>query len=225
MTNKITLAVILSILILGTFVQRTMAPDEEPQKLGLGGTGYNDETGNFELQVSSEWKAVGVVGDRANFQITATLVISDASGPVDTVTGSSPVRIAGEPAPGSRAVPLEDALVAWDRLGGTYTGIVDVETTASLTKDGHPVANSETSRTDSGIVIGGGSPAAGAQPMGGACPDCQAVPDGTVGVPDLLALLSQWGACINCSCDLDGCGCVSVPDLLQLLAAWGNQCP
>ena len=154
MTNKITIAVILSILILGTFVQRTMAP-EEPEKLIIGGNGYNDETGNFELQASSEWIAVDVVGDRANFQITATLVISDASGPVDTVTGSSPVRIAGEPAPGSRAVPLEDALVAWDRLGGTYTGIVDVETTASLTKDGHNVANSETSRTDTGIVIGG----------------------------------------------------------------------
>ena len=84
MTNKITMAVILSILILGTFVQRTMAPEEQPEKLNLSGTGYNDETGNFEIQLSS-----------------------------------------------------------------------DVETTASLTKDGHPVANSETSRTDTGIVIGG----------------------------------------------------------------------
>ena len=75
-------------------------------------------------------------------------------------------------------------------------------------------------------LIERGSPSAGAQPMGEACPeDCQAVPDGTVNVPDLLALLSQWGGCINCSCDLNGCGCVSVPDLLQLLAAWGNQCP
>ncbi len=70
-----------------------------------------------------------------------------------------------------------------------------------------------------------GTPSAGAQAMGGNCPDCQAVPDGTVGVPDLLALLSQWGACINCSCDFDGCGAVGVPDLLTLLAAWGIQCP
>ena len=69
------------------------------------------------------------------------------------------------------------------------------------------------------------SPSARAEPMGGVCPeDCQAVPDGIVNVPDLLALLSQWGGCINCSCDLNGCGCVSVPDLLQLLAAWG-KCP
>ena len=70
------------------------------------------------------------------------------------------------------------------------------------------------------------SPTAGAQAIGGNCPDCQAVPDGMVGVPDLLALLSQWGGCIeDCSCDLDGCNCVGVPDLLQLLAAWGMQCP
>ena len=69
------------------------------------------------------------------------------------------------------------------------------------------------------------SPSAGAQPMGGACPeDCQDVPDGAVNVPDLLELLSQWGVCINCSCDLDGCNIVAVPDLLHLLAAWGN-CP
>ncbi len=70
------------------------------------------------------------------------------------------------------------------------------------------------------------SPSARAEPMGGGpCPDCQAVPDGTVGVPDLLALLSQWGGCVNCSCDLDGCGSVSVPDLLMLLSAWGLTCP
>ena len=66
------------------------------------------------------------------------------------------------------------------------------------------------------------SPTAGAQAMGGACPeDCQAVPDGAVNVPDLLALLSQWGVCINCSCDFDNSNTVSVPDALQLLAAWG----
>ncbi len=75
------------------------------------------------------------------------------------------------------------------------------------------------------LILRGSTPA-GAQPMGEACPeDCQAVPDGIVNVPDLLALLSQWGGCIDCSCDLNGCGCVSVPDLLQLLAAWGNCIP
>ena len=74
-------------------------------------------------------------------------------------------------------------------------------------------------------LIVGGSPAAGAQPMGvGPCPGDCGNDDGEVNVPDLLALLSQWGACIDCSCDLDGCNIVAVPDLLQLLAAWG-ACP
>ncbi len=70
-----------------------------------------------------------------------------------------------------------------------------------------------------------GSPPALAQDVG--CPgDCQAVPDGAVNVPDLLALLGAWGSpqTPGTTCDLDGCGSVDVPDLLLLLAAWGN-CP
>lgn len=55
-----------------------------------------------------------------------------------------------------------------------------------------------------------------------ACPwDCQAIPSGSVDVPDLLTLLSQWGA--PGSCDFDGSG-IAVPDLLALLANWG-PCP
>ncbi len=53
------------------------------------------------------------------------------------------------------------------------------------------------------------------------CPwDCADF-DGVVAVPDLLALLSQWG--LPGSCDFDG-GVVAVPDLLKLLANWG-VCP
>ncbi len=49
--------------------------------------------------------------------------------------------------------------------------------------------------------------------------------DGTVGVPDLLALLAAWGACPpvgGCPADLNGDGDVGVPDLLALLASWGR---
>ena len=62
--------------------------------------------------------------------------------------------------------------------------------------------------------------------MGGACPeDCQAVPDGAVNVPDLLALLAAWGVFDpGQPCDFDNTNVVGVPDLLQLLAAWG-ACP
>ncbi len=55
------------------------------------------------------------------------------------------------------------------------------------------------------------------------CPwDCQAAPSGAVDVPDLLALLAQWG--LPGSCNFDGGGGVAVPDLLKLLANWG-ACP
>jgi hypothetical protein len=129
-------------------------PEEQPEKLNLGGNGYNDQTGNFEIKASSRW-GQATAGERANFQISATLVISDANGSVATVSGDSPVRKAGDPAPGSQDVPLEDATVAWDRNGGSYTGTVTVETTASFTKNGNAIGNSQTSRTDTGIQIGG----------------------------------------------------------------------
>jgi len=55
------------------------------------------------------------------------------------------------------------------------------------------------------------------------CPwDCEAVPDGAVGINDFLDLLAQWGL-VGTSCDTDGGG-VGINDFLDLLANWG-QCP
>ncbi len=48
--------------------------------------------------------------------------------------------------------------------------------------------------------------------------------DGTVAVPDLLALLAAWGTNPGGPPDFDGDGLVAVPDLLKLLANWG-PCP
>ena len=49
--------------------------------------------------------------------------------------------------------------------------------------------------------------------------------DGTVGILDLLLLLSSWGPCPDppepCAADLDGDGAVGILDLLTLLANWG----
>jgi hypothetical protein len=54
------------------------------------------------------------------------------------------------------------------------------------------------------------------------CPwDCQAAPDGSVGVNDFLQMLADWGG--NSPCDFDGEG-VGVTDFLALLANWG-ACP
>lgn len=47
--------------------------------------------------------------------------------------------------------------------------------------------------------------------------------DGSVGILDLLILLSAWGPCApgSCPADLDGDGNVGILDLLTLLANWG----
>jgi hypothetical protein len=46
--------------------------------------------------------------------------------------------------------------------------------------------------------------------------------DGVVGVNDLLAVISAWGACNNCPEDLDDNGAVGVDDLLAVIQAWGD---
>ena len=44
--------------------------------------------------------------------------------------------------------------------------------------------------------------------------------DGTVGILDLLELLSAWGPCAGCAADIDGDGTVGITDLLTLLGNW-----
>ena len=52
--------------------------------------------------------------------------------------------------------------------------------------------------------------------------------DGTVGVPDLLAVINAWGLCGSpCPADVappGGDGSVGVPDLLFIINSWG-ACP
>ena len=58
---------------------------------------------------------------------------------------------------------------------------------------------------------------------GDACP-ADVNLDGTVGINDLLDLLSSWGPCISCPADVVFDGVVDVTDLLAVIAAWGS-CP
>ncbi len=54
------------------------------------------------------------------------------------------------------------------------------------------------------------------------CPwDCEAVPDGNVGINDFLAVLAGWG--LPGPCDFGGGG-VGINDFLKILANWG-PCP
>jgi len=142
---------IASILILGFGVQDVYAPDEQPEKLNLGGNGYNNDSGNFELQTSSMYGIATAAGN-TTFEIVATLTITDANGHVGTITHTAPIVPAETVEPGS-TVPLQDILIPWSQ-DGSYSGTVSVEVNAHLTKNGNKIGNSEASRTDSGIVIG-----------------------------------------------------------------------
>jgi formylglycine-generating enzyme required for sulfatase activity len=48
--------------------------------------------------------------------------------------------------------------------------------------------------------------------------------DGTVGAPDLAALLGAWGACSGCASDVNDDGLVNAADLSALLGLWGGTC-
>ncbi len=62
----------------------------------------------------------------------------------------------------------------------------------------------------------------GPQPISTPCPwDCEAIPDGAVGITDFLTLLANWDAFHPC--DFNGNG-VDIADFLQILANWG-PCP
>lgn len=45
--------------------------------------------------------------------------------------------------------------------------------------------------------------------------------NGSIGLRDLLQLLSSWGPCQCCAADLDGDAVVGIADLLELLTQWG----
>jgi len=90
--NKIIIPVLASVLILGTLglSQDVFAPDEEPEKLSLGGNGYNDETGNFEIKVLVH---LPKGSDFAAFTVDTTLELFKPDGtPIrPTLSSSDPV--------------------------------------------------------------------------------------------------------------------------------------
>lgn len=128
------------------------APDDKPEKLNLGGLGYDSTTGSFVIELSAHL-GIAIAAERARFSIDATLHISDRLGnPVETVFGSAPVRRTGSAGPRGM-VPLEPVRIEWDRVGGTFSGVVDVEVTARMTKNGRPVANATATGSSAGIII------------------------------------------------------------------------
>jgi hypothetical protein len=91
-----------------------------------------------------------------------------------------------------------------------------------LNNDGY--ADLVTVNTNEGGTTGSVTVLLGNGESGGLpCPwDCQPVPDGSVNIPDFLALLAQWGG--PGACDFDGNNVVDVQDFLTFLANFG-PCP
>lgn len=46
--------------------------------------------------------------------------------------------------------------------------------------------------------------------------------DGTVGITDLLGVISSWGRCPCCRTDINGDGSVDISELLNVISNWGN---
>ena len=81
--------VIASILILGTMsVQQVFAPDEQPEKLTLGGAGYNDDSSEFEIKVLVH---LPKGSDFASFTVDTTLEFFKPDSTPIRVSGSDPV--------------------------------------------------------------------------------------------------------------------------------------
>jgi len=135
--------VIVSILILGTFgVQQVFAPDEQPEKLTLGGAGYDDETENIEIDMSVQFGMVKAI-QNADFSISVELTITSTGLPGGSLSFAQ--NFSGE-----EIFPDEVGRIKvqfhWDRSlpdGSTFEEIaVDTTTTAQiLNPSGKPIPN------------------------------------------------------------------------------------
>jgi formylglycine-generating enzyme required for sulfatase activity len=70
------------------------------------------------------------------------------------------------------------------------------------------------------LAVAAAAPAAHAQT---AC-DADIDGNGTVGAPDLKAVLGAWGPCASCAADVDDSGVVDGDDLGAVLSLWGESC-
>jgi hypothetical protein len=132
---------------------------------------------------------------------------------------ASYASLAGAPAPDyiipTGSLPFfaigGDTLEYWFYPDATWSfGPVPTDGFNSLYHDGTVACNSPTNFAgQSGSVVANCNPA-----------DLDG--DGSVGVTDMLELLSAWGSDTGrCPPDLDGNGVVAVGDFLQLLGSWG----
>ena len=133
--SLITMAVMIGLTLASTAVQ---APEQQPEKLNISGSGYDSATQSFFIEISAQF-GIARAGERAGFTIETTLIITDLSGnQLARLTQEDPVRMQrGTPAPPRNGmVPLEPIDIPWDREGGTLTGTVIVSGSIELINPG-----------------------------------------------------------------------------------------
>ena len=110
-------------------------PPEKPEKLRIDEVSYNSDTQSFEVDLSASY-GIATAGERANFQVSAELEISQPDRTEIYVIGPEyiPVWIQGPSSPQDHMVPLAKIHVPWDRNGGSVQGPVEVKVTAKIGK-------------------------------------------------------------------------------------------
>jgi hypothetical protein len=133
--NFVTILVLL-VMMLTILSGPAVAPDtDKPEKLVVTGTGYNSDTQSFEIDLSAQF-GIATAGERANFQVSAELEVSQPGRTELYAIGPEyvPLWIQSGSGPRDHMVQLAKIHIPWDRNGGLVQGPVDVKVTARIGK-------------------------------------------------------------------------------------------
>ena len=139
--KKILIPVLASILILGFIgVQDVYGPDEQPEKLSLGGNGYNSDTNQFEVKILVH---LPKGSDHRAFSVDTTMELFKPDGtPIRAILSSDPVPAGVKEGGNNSSVHKLTAKIPFTPDADLVGEKVRVKTTASLLdSDGNQVVH------------------------------------------------------------------------------------
>ena len=122
--RKLTLACVGMAIAMVVWVPRAYAPQrEKPEKISIDNVTWNSQPQAFLVELSALF-GIGMAGDNAGFTIRMVVEIAGGEGnAIDVVEQSAPlITREGSMPDADGFVQVEPQLIAWDRLGGTFTG-------------------------------------------------------------------------------------------------------
>ena len=152
------LTLLITVAVVALFAGPLWAPDEQPEKLGLGGTGVQWDASQQAFVVHYEAQfGIAKAGSQGVFTINTRLEIRDVTGDIVGLRECA-FAIFGEGAdpapPGGALVPLEAHIQPWDRNGGTVSGEVYVTLTAQLLNPSGRNVGSAIIQTGISVIVG-----------------------------------------------------------------------